>query len=55
MAFNIYKWRRDQLLIESSIHPDPKDLTTNPEANIKQQREQVNMNNSWKKNAYQNN
>ena len=41
MAFNIYKWRRDQLLIESSIHPDPKDLTTNPEANIKQQREQV--------------
>lgn len=41
MAFNIYEWRRNQLLTESSIHPDPKDLTTNPEANIKQQREQV--------------
>ena len=41
MAFNIYEWRRNQLLTESSIHPDPKDLTTNPEANIKQDREQL--------------
>ena len=41
MAFNIYEWRRNQLLTESSIHPDPKDLTTNPEADLKKQREQL--------------
>ncbi len=41
MAFNIYKWRRDQLLVESSIHPDPKDLTTNPEADLKKYRKDV--------------
>jgi hypothetical protein len=41
MAFNVYEWRRNQLLTESSIHPDPKDLTTNPEADIKQYREQL--------------
>jgi hypothetical protein len=41
MAFNIYEWRRNQLLTESSVHPDPKDLTTNPEADLKQYREQL--------------
>jgi hypothetical protein len=28
MAFNIYKWRRDQLLIENSIYNNPDDLYT---------------------------
>ena len=41
MSFNVYKWRRDQLLNESSIHPDPKDLTTNPEADLKKYRKDV--------------
>jgi hypothetical protein len=42
MAFNIYKWRRDQLLTESSIHPDPKNLYTgNLNADQNKQRKQM--------------
>lgn len=42
MAFNIYKWRRDQLLTESSIHPDPKNLYTGKlDADQNKQRKQM--------------
>jgi len=42
MAFNIYKWRRDQLLTESSIHPDPKNLYTGElDADQNKQRKQM--------------
>jgi len=42
MAFNIYEWRRNQLLIESSIHPDPKNLYTGElDADQNKQRKQM--------------
>jgi len=53
MAFNIYKWRRDQLLTESSIHPDPKNLYTgelNADQN-KQRKQMLQQLLDWEKNS----